>query len=153
MARGKLEEENYHKRKNGKQSQLSIKFFKDSSVVEVEDFPEIPQCFNNWIRLSQITAESTLDDIFDVVVLLLEIGEEKIIPKEDRTVIMRYLKVGDPISEVIFEAVVWGRQVKVTQDMLNKTFVLKSFKISKYKESLHLTSTFMSNIEPHNLFH
>jgi hypothetical protein len=74
VARAHLEEDNYHKRKTEKHSSLMIKFFKDSSIVEVQDVPEIPHCFNNWIRLSQITVESTVDEMFNVVVILLEIG-------------------------------------------------------------------------------
>jgi hypothetical protein len=152
VSRGKLEELRSKKKHSQKKSPYSIKFYVDSSIVEVKDIPEIPYCSNNWIRLSQLTAEDGPDEVFNVVGILLEIGEEKVFPRDERMVVMQNIKVGDPISSIIIDAVIWGRQITLDQSFLNKTVELKSFKVTNYKENINLSSTFRSQIIRHNLF-
>lgn len=65
---------------------------------------------------------------------------------------MQNLKVGDPISNIIIQVVIWGRQIVIDQSLLNKTIELKYFKVTTYKENINLSSTFRSQILRHHLF-
>lgn len=66
---------------------------------------------------------------------------------------MQHLKIGDPISNAVMQAIVWNRQVVISPfQMLNKTVLLKHFKVSKYKQALNLTSSFRSEVVKHDFF-
>ena len=65
---------------------------------------------------------------------------------------MQHLKIGDPITQIVMEVVIWNRQVNVNEEMVNRTVLLKHFKRSIYKDNVNLTSTFRSDIEIHKYF-
>lgn len=46
---------------------------------------------------------------------------------------MQHLKIGDPMSNIIFDVVVWNKQVHVDPALLNRTVELKHFRVVKYK--------------------
>ena len=60
------------------------------------------------VRISQISNEESVDQIFNVIVILLSIDEIRVLPKFEGNITMQILKVGDPIENKIFEAVVWN---------------------------------------------
>ena len=62
------------------------------------------------------------------------------------------IKIGDPITDTVLDVTIWNRTVEVEEQMLNKTVVLRHFKVSEYKDQYILMSTFKSSIERNNLF-
>ena len=52
IARCRIVEEEYNKRKGGKYAKYNLKIGSDSSILAVHDFPEIPYDSNNYSRLS-----------------------------------------------------------------------------------------------------
>jgi hypothetical protein len=71
--------------------------------------PEIPYSINNLVRLTELVKEEHLNHEFNVVGILFEIGEERIIEKENGDLFLRRLKVGDPISNTLMEVAIWNR--------------------------------------------
>jgi len=60
------------------------------------------------------------------------------------------MQVGDPITYNYIKVVVWNKQVTVDlAQFMDKSVLLKHFKVSRYKEELHLNSTFKSDIVLH----
>jgi hypothetical protein len=57
--------------------------------------------------------EDNLNKEHNLVGILLEIGDEKILHKEERDVTMQMLKIGDPISKKILNVILWNRQALV----------------------------------------
>ena len=84
--------------------------------------------------------------------MLLEVEEERKIPKSGRNIILQTIKIGDPVSKMIVEVKIWERNVKINKEFLNKTVLLKNFKITKYEGKFYLSSCFSSDIVKHKYF-
>jgi hypothetical protein len=66
------------------------------------------------LRIHQLMLdEDNLNKEHNLVGILLEIGDEKILHKEERDVTMQMLKIGDPISKKILNVILWNRQALV----------------------------------------
>ena len=60
--------------------------------------------------------------------------------------------VGDPISNIVMEVTIWNNQINIDESLLNKTILLKHFKLIKYKDSYNLSSVFNSSISKQKYF-
>lgn len=65
---------------------------------------------------------------------------------------MQTLKIGDPITKIVYEVVNWNNQIKVNPNLFEKSVLLKKFKVTKFKDQITLNSTFKADIVPHNFF-
>lgn len=65
---------------------------------------------------------------------------------------MQKLMVGDPISNIVMEVTIWNNQINIDESLLNKTILLKHFKLTKYKDSYNLSSVFNSSISKQKYF-
>ena len=57
---------------------------------------------------------------------------------------MQNFKIGDPITNLVFDGIIWNRQIQIPEDFVNKSVILKYFKVNKYKDNLNLSATFRS---------
>lgn len=65
---------------------------------------------------------------------------------------MQNFKIGDPITNLVFDGIIWNRQIQIPEDFVNKSVILKYFKVNKYKDNLNLSATFRSQIIIHEHF-
>ena len=65
---------------------------------------------------------------------------------------MQKLTVGDPISNIVMEVTIWNNVINIDESLLNKTILLKNFKLTKYKDSYNLSSVFNSSISKQKYF-
>ena len=65
---------------------------------------------------------------------------------------MQKLIVGDPISNIVMEVTIWNNVINIDESLLNKTILLKNFKLTKYKDSYNLSSVFNSSISKQKYF-
>lgn len=84
--------------------------------------------------------------------MLIEIDDEVTIEKENRNITFQKFKIGDPITDIIYECTIWSRQFKIDQNLLGKSIIIKNFKIHVYRGQTNLSSTFKSDLEYHNAF-
>ena len=104
------------------------------------------------MRLSQISYDINTNQLYNFVGILIKIEAEKTIVKLDRDIIMQNFKIGDPVTNMVVEGIIWNRQVRLNSELLNRSVMLKQFKISNYKDTLNLNTTFKSEIIVHDLF-
>ena len=66
------------------------------------------------LRIHQLLLdEDNLNKEHNLVGILLEIGDEKILHKEERDVTMQMLKIGDAIQKKILNVIIWNKQALV----------------------------------------
>lgn len=144
IARCRVVEEEYNKKKSSRYSKYSLKICSDSSIVAVNNFPEIPFETDNFNRLSEIGENMDMSQLFSFVGILSKIDVERTIMKVDKEIIMQSFKIYDPTIDRTIDGCVWNRQVKFDQDLLNKSILLKNVKVSKYKDTMTINTTFKS---------
>lgn len=92
-----------------------------------------------------IISDLNFDKQYDVVAILLQVGEEKTIEKDEGKIIYkRSLIIGDPEKRKSMEAILWGRNIPISENLTGKTIILKHFRLNRYREMLSLCSTFKS---------
>lgn len=57
---------------------------------------------------------------------------------------MQMFKIGDPITSLVFDCIIWNKQIQIPVDLMNKSVLLKKFKVNKYKGAVNLCATFRS---------
>jgi hypothetical protein len=87
-----------------------------------------------------------VSEAYCFVGVLIEINEEVAFEKEGKSIIFQHFKIGDPITDIIYQFTVWGRQFKIDTNLLGKSIIIKNFKISHYKGQTTLSSTFKSDL-------
>jgi hypothetical protein len=92
---------------------------------------------------------------YDLLAVLLHIGEQLSYEKDARPIYKRAISVGDPKQRKSIEVILWGRDIHLNQEMLGQTMLLKNFRLNNYRDSLSLCSTFKSEMLPKstNRFH
>ena len=79
-----------------------------------------------------------------MVGILLELGEERSIERDGRTIYKQHGLLGDPLTRKSMEIILWNRNIELDQNLLHRTVTLKNFKLSKYRDLLSLGSVFKS---------
>lgn len=144
IARCRIVEDEYNKKKGDKYARYNLKIGSDSSILAVPDFPEIPYDSHNYSRLSEITESMDMTQLYSFVGILSKIDAERTIAKVDKEIIMQSFAIYDPTIDRTIEALIWNRQIKIDRDLLNKSVVVKNVKVSKYKDTIKLNATFKS---------
>lgn len=85
-----------------------------------------------------------MSQLYSFVGILSRIDAERTILKADKEIIMQSFKIHDPNIDRAIEGFIWNRQLKLDQDLLNKSIMLKHVKVSKYKDAMTLNVTFKS---------
>ena len=85
-----------------------------------------------------------MSQLYSFVGILSKIDVERTILKLDKEIIMQSFTIYDPTIDRAIEGLIWNRQVKLDRDLLNKSVVVKNVKVSKYKDSIILNTTFKS---------
>lgn len=149
MAKGQIKEHAYAHTLPQGYSNLSIVFGRNSQVVRVREVREIPRNGRQEVRIRELPTYMDEEKPLDVVGVLLEIHEEKETVKEDGRVFhRRNIVVGDPESHKSVDVLIWGRKFPISPAVLNKTILLRNFKLHLYKQSVSLSSTHKSSIVP-----
>lgn len=78
--------------------------------------------------------------------ILLEIGEERLIEKGDRNIYKKSLIVGDPETKKSIDVVIWNKDLYINPMWVDKTVLLKHFKLHNYRDTLSFSSIFRSEI-------
>lgn len=148
ISRGQIREENYNQTKRKDYSKYNIIFSKESVFVPVCELASIPRASTSDPTLQQIIAENDFERTYNFAAILLEIGEERNIEKGDRTIFKKSLVVGDPETKKSIDVVVWNKDLYINPMWLDKTILLKSFKLHNYRDTLSFSSIFRSEIVP-----
>jgi replication factor A1 len=146
MSRGQIREENYNQTKRKDYSKYNLIFSKDSVFVPVRELSSIPRAANSDPTLEQIIGENDLEKTYNFSAVLLEIGEERNIEKGDRTIFKKSLIVGDPETKKSIDVVVWNKDLYINPMWVDKTILLKSFRLHNYRDTLSFSSIFRSEI-------
>jgi len=94
--------------------------------------------------LPELIRENNFENKFDVVGILLSIGDERIIEKDGKSLFKRSLFVGDPENRRSIEVVVWNKDLVIDPRWVDRTIVLKSFKLHTFRDMLTINSFFKS---------
>jgi hypothetical protein len=96
------------------------------------------------LTLPDVLAEMNFGAQFDVLVVLLDVGDQQSYEKEGRPVYKRSLVVGDPKVKKSMEVIIWGDSIDPPRSLIGSTVILKNFRLNHYRGSLSLSSTFKS---------
>jgi replication factor A1 len=148
MSRGQIREEGYNLNRGDKFSKYNIIFTRNSNFVPLRDIPLIPYAVDASLTFPDLLREATLDRQFDIVALLLNIGEERTFEKDGRSIFKKTLLIGDPLLLRSIEVVIWNKDMLIRPDWLGRTVQLRNFKLNNYRDTLSLNSLFKSDIQP-----
>jgi hypothetical protein len=143
-----VKENDYAGQRDDYTSRFTIVLNKNSEVTHVTDIPCIPRAEEGLLSLPDILAEMKFGTQFDLLAVLLDVGEQQSYEKDGRAVFKRSLVVGDPKARKSMEAIVWGCTIDPPRSLIGHTILLKDFRLNQYHESLSLSSTFKSEILP-----
>lgn len=146
ISRGQVREQNFNQAKPRDFSKYNIIFTKNSCFVPIRDIPSIPRFIDPDPTLQEIISQGNVDKTYTVAVILLEIGEERWIEKESRSIFKKNLVVGDPETKRSVEVVIWNKDMYINPSWVNQTILLKYFKLHSYRDVLSFSSVFKSEI-------
>ena len=147
MSRGQIREESYNLNRGEKFSKYNITFTRNSVFVPLKDIPIIPYAVDSNVMIAELLKDGNMDRQLDTVGILLNIGEERIFEKDDRSIYKKTLQIGDPVSMKSIEVVLWNKDLIIDPDWLGRTVQLKTFKLNSYRDTLSLNSLFKSEIK------
>jgi hypothetical protein len=104
-----------------------LKFNSDTVITEAQDTADIP--FDNHTELFRIHDYDLLHQEHNFIGILLEIKPVNIIPREGKSLALQKMKIGDPQAGSIFDVTIWNKIVEIDMEMLNKTVVLRNFRV------------------------
>lgn len=87
-----------------------------------------------------------------MVAIIINIFNEREIQKDDRTLHLETLKIGDPLTEQTMDVNIWNKQIVLKAEMIGQSYLLKHFKLTKFKDQSSLQSTFRSEMIRHSFF-
>lgn len=96
--------------------------------------------------MEEIISGGNLDKIYTFTAILLEIGEERNLSKDDRVIYKKNLVIGDPVSKKSIEVVIWNKDLYIDSMWQGRAVQLKNFKLHNYKDILSFSSIFKSEI-------
>jgi hypothetical protein len=146
LSRAQIREENYNQTKRKDYSKYNLILSRDTVFVPVKDLSSIPRADQSDPTLQQIIAENDFEKAHSFSAILLSIGEERNIEKGDRTIYKKSLVVGDPETRKSIDVVVWNKDLYVNPMWVDKTILLKSFRLHNYRDTLSFSSNFRSEV-------
>ena len=114
--------------------------------IPINDIKCIPRKNGKEETLEEIVSGSNLDKIYTFTAILLEIGEERNISKDDRIIYKKNLVIGDPVTKKSIEVVIWNKDLYLDTMWEGKAIQLKNFKLHSYKDVLSFSTIFKSEI-------
>lgn len=96
--------------------------------------------------MEEIISNSNLDKIYTFTAILLEIGEERSLNKDDRIIYKKNLVIGDPTTKKSIEVVIWNKDFFIETMWQSRTIQLKNFRLHSYKDVLSFSTVFRSEI-------
>jgi hypothetical protein len=146
MSRGQIREENYKVNRGEKFSKYNITFTRNSVFIPLKDIPSIPYALDTSISFREIIEAPDFERQFDIVGILLSIGEERTFENNGRSIYKKNLTIGDPEILKSIEVVLWSRDIVVEEEWVNRTVQLKNFKLSNYRDTVSINSLFKSEV-------
>lgn len=64
--------------------------------------------------------------------IVLEIHDEVEIPKDNKILYKQALEICDPVNDLIMEAVIWNRSIKLDRKVIGKTAGLFGFRLNQF---------------------
>lgn len=142
------ENEYIGKQRDDYTSRFTIVLTRNSEITHVKNIPCIPRAEEGLLTLPDVMAEMNFGAQFDVLVVLLDVGDQQNYEKDGRPVYKRSLVVGDPKAKKSMEVIVWGDGIDPPRSLIGCTVILKNVRLNLYRDSLSLSTTFKSEILP-----
>ncbi len=119
-----------------------------STFEEVSDTNSIAKVEDSAITLGECVERKIIGQEFDVVCILVSIQDTIEVKKDDKPLRKTNLLVADPLKGLTLHAVIWNDALIPDQSLIGKAIILSRFKLSEYKSSLTLGSTYKSSLMP-----
>ena len=145
LSRAQVKENEYiGQQRDDYTSRFTLVLTRNSELTHLKNIPCIPRAEDGLLTLPDVLAEMNFAAQFDVLVVLLDVGDQLTYEKDGRPVYKRSLVVGDPKAKKSMEVIVWGDNIDPPRSLIGSTVILKCFRLNQYRDSLSLSSTFKS---------